>query len=67
MLIFPDGTGPALLQCLIGGVPLNRVHEFEFQSGEVRLNVNYDTTHQYLSSTPSDEYLTYIKNGEEEL
>ncbi len=67
LLIFPDGTGPALLQCLIGGIPLNRVHEFEFKSGEIRLNINYENTQQYVSYVPSEEYLTYIKNGEEEL
>ena len=66
-MIFPDGTGPALLQCCIGGIPLNRVHEFEFKSGEARVNVDYDSTRQFLSYTPSEDYLTFIKNGEEEL
>ncbi len=67
MLVFPDGVGPSLLTCLIGGIPLNRVHEFEYNSGEVRLNINYDTAHEYLFSKPSQEYLRAIENGEEEL
>ena len=67
LLVFPDGVGPALLTCLIGGIPLNRVHEFEYESGEVRLNINYNTAHQYLSSKPSDEYWDIIQTGEKEL
>lgn len=67
MLVFPDGVGPSLLTCLIGGIPLNRVHEFEYKSGEVRLNINYDTAHEYLFSKPSEEYIRAIENGEEEL
>ena len=30
LLIFPDGTSPALLSCMIAGIPYNRVHELEF-------------------------------------
>mmetsp|Transcript_12958 Transcript_12958/g.19121 ORF Transcript_12958/g.19121 Transcript_12958/m.19121 type:complete len:503 (-) Transcript_12958:108-1616(-) len=44
LLIFPDGTGPALLSCMMAGIPLNRVHELEYASGEVRTDVNYETT-----------------------
>jgi broad specificity phosphatase PhoE len=39
LLIFPDGTGPALLSAMMAGVPLNRVHELEFRSGELRMDV----------------------------
>jgi broad specificity phosphatase PhoE len=39
LLIFPDGTGPALLSAMMAGIPLNRVHELEFDSGELRTNV----------------------------
>jgi len=39
LLIFPDGTGPALLSAMIAGLPLNRVHELEFASGELRTNI----------------------------
>jgi len=67
LLVFPDGTGPALLTCLIGGIPLKRVHEFEYRSGEVRLGVNYESAHKYLFSRPSEEYLDKLQTGEEEL
>ena len=67
LLVFPDGTGPALMTCLIGGVPLNRVHEFEYQNGEVRVNINYDNAHDYITREPSDEYLDIIKSGEKDL
>eukprot|EP00978_Attheya_sp_CCMP212_P018373 scaffold50201_cov50-Attheya_sp.AAC.3 len=39
LLIFPDSTGPALLMALIGGIPLNRVHELNMEAGETRFNV----------------------------
>jgi len=39
LLVFPDGTGPALLSAMMAGIPYNRVHELEFAPGEVRLNV----------------------------
>lgn len=67
LLVFPDGTGPALMTCLIGGVPLNRVHEFEYKNGEVRVNINYDNAHDYITREPSDEYLDIIKSGEKDL
>ena len=63
----PDGTGPALLSCLIGGIPLNRVHEFNYRSGEVRLNVNYESTHAYLLSQPPEDYKEAISRGREKL
>lgn len=44
LLIFPDGTGPALLSAMIAGIPYNRVHELEFGPGEVRFDVTMDST-----------------------
>jgi Fructose-2,6-bisphosphatase len=67
LLVFPDGTGPALLTCLIGGIPLNRVHEFEYQNGEVRLNITYESAHSLLASEPSTEYLDAISRGRNKL
>jgi hypothetical protein len=63
----PDGTGPALLTCLIGGIPLNRVHELEYSSGEVRFDINYDSAHSYLSQQPSEEYVQAIARGRSQL
>jgi len=67
LLIFPDGTGPALLTCLIGGIPLNRVHEFEFQSGEVRLDINYKSAQDLADRMPSDKYLEELEDGKVKL
>lgn len=39
VLVFPDGTGPALLACLMAGIPLNQVHRLEFGPAEIRRNV----------------------------
>jgi hypothetical protein len=44
LLIFPDGTGPALLSAMISGIPYNRVHELEFASGEIRFDITYQST-----------------------
>lgn len=67
LLVFPDGTGPALLTCLIGGIPLSRVHEFEYRNGEVRLNINYESAHSLLNTQPSDEYIEAINRGRQKL
>ncbi len=63
----PDGTGPALLTCLIGGIPLNRVHELEYLPGEVRLGVDYNSAHEYLLKEPSEDYAKAIARGRNEL
>ena len=69
MFIFPDGTGPALLSCLIAGIPLNRVHELHFAPGEVRTDITYDSVRAMLpvSSPPSQEYLAALERGKVEL
>ena len=63
LLIFPDGTGPALLSCLIGGIPLNRVHELEYGPGEVRLNINYESVNSIAGTGPLPEYIETIEHG----
>ena len=67
LLIFPDGTGPALLTSLMGGIPLNRVHELEYGPGEVRLNVGYDTASSYMNKEPSSDYIETLQRGKEML
>lgn len=67
LLIFPDGVGPALLTCLIGGIPLNRVHELEYEPGEVRLNINYETSKGYIEREPSEEYRSALGTGRTQL
>jgi len=66
LLIFPDGTGPALLTCLINDIPLNRVHEFEFEPGEFRLNVGYGNAPK-SESYSEKVYLDKINYGKTQL
>lgn len=63
LLVFPDGTSPALLMCLMAGIPLNRVHEFNFNPGEVRYDVKMD---MILSSAHSFTTTTTINNNNDE-
>lgn len=67
LLVFPDGTGPALLSCLIGGIPLNRVHEFQYGPGEIRIDINYNSMEALASQPPSQTYLDTIARGRVEL
>lgn len=72
--MFPDGTSPALLTALIGGIPLNRVHELNFAPGEIRLNTTYISAQNEIASptdpnyqNQSEEYQSKIQYGREEL
>ena len=67
LLVFPDGTGPALLSCLIGGIPLDRVHELNFRSGEIRENVDYSSVNALMTELPSPYYSEIIQRGRREL
>jgi hypothetical protein len=67
LLIFPDGTGPAVMSCLIAGIPLNRVHEISFQPGELRMDVKYNSVRALLPSTPTASYLEKIERGNTQL
>jgi hypothetical protein len=68
VLVFPDGTGPALLSALIAGIPLNRVHELEYRPGEVRLNVTKESTLDLLKNNDRKaEYDNVITAGRKEL
>lgn len=67
LLIFPDGTGPALLSCLIAGIPLSRVHELEYSQGEVRTDITYESVRAMLPEKPSEEYQQKIQSGRQEL
>jgi hypothetical protein len=67
LMIFPDGTGPAVMSCLIAGIPLNRVHEISFQPGELRMDVNYNSVRALLPTTPTAAYLEKIERGNAQL
>ena len=65
--MFPDGTGPALLSCLIAGISLNRVHELQFRPGELRCDVEYNSINLIASRPPSQTYLDTLQRGRVEL
>jgi len=75
LLIFPDGTTPAVLTAAIGGMPLNRVHELNFKPGEVHFNVTYESARLRMPSPDNPDvlqstdeiYLEKIKRGRNEL
>ena len=72
LLLFTDSTGPALLSCMIAGIPFNRVHELEFLPGELRMDVTKDSTLRLLKQrednpATSSEYAQIIKLGRKEL
>ena len=63
LLIFPDGTGPALLSALIAGISLNRAHELNFSPGEVRLNVTLENIEEQLKRNDRAIYDDKIAKG----
>lgn len=68
ILVFPDGTGPALLSCMIAGIPLNRVHELNYSPGEIRLDINMKSTRALLNSgVLTDDYKATLADGRQEL
>ena len=67
LLIFGDGTSPALLLALIAGIPLNRVHELEYKPGEIRYDVTRDAVLASMPSEKSADYLVKISRGKETL
>jgi len=68
LLIFPDGTSPALLSCLIAGIPLKDVHAFHFEPGEVRIDVTMKSTLQsYAARKTAPQYTRTLEMGQEQL
>ncbi|GAX13462.1 hypothetical protein FisN_36Lh016 [Fistulifera solaris] len=69
LLIFPDGTGPALLSAMIAGIPYNRIHELEFFPGEIRLDVTKNSVLELWKTRQEDmsEYLDVLEEGRRQL
>jgi hypothetical protein len=64
LLIFPDGTSPALLSTMMAGIPFRHVHELEYQPGEVRFDVTMDSTLVlWKQRKDNSEYWTTIEKG----
>jgi hypothetical protein len=73
VLVFPDGSSPALLSAMMAGIPYNKAHELEFVPGEIRLDVTMQNTLDLYStkkkagSTNREEYTAMVQRGEKEL
>ena len=70
LLVFPDGTGPALLSAMIAGIPYNQVHLLDYSPGELRSDVTYQSTRNLFLQKQKENiqsYLITVKQGEEEL
>lgn len=69
LLIFPDGTGPALLSAMIAGIPYNRIHELEFSAGEIRLDVTKNSVLDLWKRKQGDlsEYAGLLEEGRKQL
>ena len=68
LVIFPDGTGPALLSCMIAGIPYSEVHALEYQPGELRTFITRASVEEMYETRKDDPaYLAAIEDGKEKL
>ena len=68
LVIFPDGTGPALASAMIAGLPLNTCHALEFAPGEIRLDITQKSVLQLYNEKKDDPaYLEMLEQGQEYL
>lgn len=68
LLIFPDGTSPALLSALIAGIPLKDTHALNFEPGEVRLDVTMaNTLELFKDRVASPKYNQMLEVGQKQL
>lgn len=68
LLVFPDGTSPALLSCLIAGISLKDVHALNYEPGEVRISVDMPSTKSLLKEKiSSPQYKEVLAKGKTEL
>jgi hypothetical protein len=68
LIIFPDGTGPALLSCMIAGIPFSKCHVLEMDPGEVRLDVTPESIWRLYEQRKDDpKYLETIERGKDTL
>ncbi|KAG7369570.1 hypothetical protein IV203_027316 [Nitzschia inconspicua] len=68
LIIFPDGTGPALFSAMIAGIPFNKVHVLEMVPGELRLDITPESIKALYEQRKNDpDYLAVIEDGKEKL
>jgi hypothetical protein len=59
VLVFPDGSSPALLSAMMAGIPYNKAHVLEFAPGEIRLDVTMAPTVQLYETKVKDNAKSY--------
>lgn len=68
LVIFPDGTGPALMSCMIAGIPFSDVHALEYGPGEVRVDITPESVMAlYRQRRDDPAYLAKIEEGKDKL
>ena len=68
LVIFPDGTGPALLSSMVAGIPFRDVHALEFEPGEIRLDITPESVMALFEQRKNDPvYLKTLEDGKEKL
>lgn len=64
LMIFPDGTSPALLSSMIAGIPFRHVHELEYAPGEIRQDVTMASTLALWKQKKNNpEYWSTLETG----
>jgi len=68
LVIFADGTSPALLSAMVAGIPFKDVHALHMEPGEVRLDITRDSIMQLFATRKDDPvYLAKLEDGKEKL
>jgi len=67
LLVFVDGTSPALLMSLIAGIPLNQVHELNLGPGEIRYDITKEKVLKMWQSQTSTAYVDKLSRGRKNL
>lgn len=70
VLVFPDGSSPALLSAMIAGIPYNKAHVLEFAPGEIRLDVTMAPTlklYETKLKENAQQYKALVEEGKAEL
>ena len=72
VLVFPDGTSPALLSAMIAGIPYNKAHLLEYEPGEIRLGVTRESISNFyqqklIEEEETKKYASILDKGQKEL
>ncbi|GKY99871.1 hypothetical protein MPSEU_000940800 [Mayamaea pseudoterrestris] len=73
LIVFRDGTTPALLSAMMAGIPYNDCHVLEYKPGEVRVDVTMERTLELFAarrdpnSAYALEYKATLEHGQQTL